>query len=117
MTRPGRSVLLHEYLSYCTTFLIRQALSFELQIGSSSRDIRLRQAFAFGKGRHASNVPKTSYHPIIDGTLSAVDDSMFSRRLVEKASTDVPEEIVDRNNQSLRIFNRNSLLKEATASQ
>ena len=85
--------------------------SFEIQIGSSSRDIRLRQTFEFGKGRHASNVAKTSYPPVIDGTLSVVDDITFTKRFGPK-SLDVLEKIVDRNNQSLRIFNRNSLLKE-----
>lgn len=90
-----------------------EAGKFEIQIGSSSRDIRLRQTVELTVGNPVSNAAKESYPPVKGGgTLTEVDDVTFSRRFGfdhEKILIQMRER--ETTNIHAR-FHRNSLLKE-----
>lgn len=86
--------------------------SFEIRIGSSSRDIRLQDKIDFKTGQTASHLAATAYPPIRDdagnhNTMKDVNSATFARRFGTKAtllSNEPSEPDSD--------FHRNSLLKE-----
>jgi len=98
---------------------------FEIRIGSSSRDIRLKTIITFATGREASELAKTSYPPVSSlnqgGGTAPVDDEMFAKRFGRERFS-VLERIRSRRlidyeaaSKACR-FDRNSLLKEVAAS-
>jgi beta-glucosidase len=95
--------------------------SFEIQIGTSSRDIRLRQTISFTSGQDASLLAQQSYPPVNDkshqkvGGEYYVDDTTFSKRFGSSKLSVL--DIISRTNEENvheKIVHRNTLLKEAS---
>ena len=97
-----------------------EAGQFELQIGSSSRDIRLTATVDFATGIEASQLAQESYPPVREnGTLTApVDDEIFAKRFGLDASETLRKIRMENDVSSAKDsrFDRNSLLKEVAAS-
>jgi beta-glucosidase len=93
--------------------------SFEIRIGSSSRDIRLLDTIDLQTGKPASPLAVTTYPPVRDekgkhSTLKDVNDSTFARRFGSKAN------LLSMYDKLLKLhsgFHRNSLLKEVAKSR
>ena len=85
--------------------------SFDIRIGSSSRDIRSQETIVFQTGSKVSNAAKASYPRRPYGqALDSVDDETFHRRLETYSEPD----------QTMVVpvpggFTRNALLKEVSA--
>jgi beta-glucosidase len=94
-----------------------EAGMFEIQIGSSSRDIRLRRTVDIARGNPISVMAQESYPPVArGGTLKVISDDVFAKRFGLQKDQ-VLHEIADRLQRSVPSssvprFHRNSLLKE-----
>jgi beta-glucosidase len=87
---------------------------FEIRVGSSSRDIRLRGTIVFETGpENASPEARSSYPPTenCEGEVDEVDDLTFANRFGERKSI-VLRDILDAELPEDGVFHRNSLLKE-----
>jgi len=86
--------------------------SFEIRVGSSSRDIRQKEIIEFKMGESASAAAQASYPPRSYGVVEEVDDEVFSRRfggtVLEAIDRSIPT--------NHAVVNRNSLLKEVSSS-
>lgn len=81
--------------------------AFEIQVGSSSRDICLVKTIHFKKGQAASEEARLSYPPKPAGMNAfEVSDDTFHRRLQNNSTSHMQSESVE------SVFHRNSLLKE-----
>jgi len=71
-------------------WVVEKSTSFEIEVGASSRDIRLKETIQFQTGRDASKVAQESYPPMIDKNSAGnaipgpksfvVDDDVFVKR-------------------------------------
>ncbi|GKY91348.1 hypothetical protein MPSEU_000107000 [Mayamaea pseudoterrestris] len=86
-----------------------EAGEFEIQVGSSSQLIELRQRITFEKGQDASELSRDSYPPTTNGTLHEISHETFAKRFGAQA-----ELILDniRSRIASSAFDRNSMLKE-----
>jgi beta-glucosidase len=88
---------------------------FEIRIGSSSRDIRLRGKTSFLQGPEtASPLACSSYPPIGSFDVEAIDDTTFATRF-GKDNVSVYSYITNREFPDVK-FHRNSLLKDVAKS-
>jgi beta-glucosidase len=91
-------------------WIVEQGGSYELRVGASSRDIRLKRTIIFAKGMSSSQLARETYPPIRPEV--ATDDIVFSKRFGQDQ-----DKVLDcirqgkESNLDYRIH-RNSLLKE-----
>jgi beta-glucosidase len=83
---------------------------FEIQIGSSSLDIALRETISLTTGNFASDQAIEAY-PLKDNALEEVSPDVFVKRFGSLADV-VSTAMVDSENNPSELFDRNSLLKE-----
>ena len=83
--------------------------AFEIQIGCSSRDIRLTETIQFQNGQQASEEARKMYPPRSNGMMQDIDDDTFDRRFHHRSSSALSSQ------SSESSFHRNSLLKEVAA--
>ena len=85
--------------------------AYEVRIGSSSRDIRLKGVITFGTGLEASTIARESYPPGKPSEMSTVDDDTFAKRFGERKE-EVLHTLMNTSAPKVDVFHRNSLLKE-----
>jgi beta-glucosidase len=90
---------------------------FEIRVGSSSRDIRLRGMVLFHEGPEtASSLARSSYPPTENCAVDTVDDTTFANRFGED-NISMFSYITNTDDRRTRKFHRNSLLKEVAKSR
>lgn len=114
-------------------WVVEKSILFEIEVGASSRDIRLRETIQFQTGGDPSQMAKESYPPvilkeqvpavdIISGPKSfVVDDETFTKRFAKGGATnDSPAPISPGHGCDLTkrkiVFSRNTLLDDAANS-
>ena len=85
---------------------------FEVQIGASSRDLRLKESLEFKQGQAVSNLSKESYPPRMDSLLSEIDDATFASRFGNRRDEVLRGIDARKNKQNEQHFHRNTLLKD-----
>lgn len=94
--------------------------AFEIQIGSSSRDIRLRQTIELKTGKSPSALAKHSYPPRVQDYSQQVDDETFASRFGndrEKVLTGIQQRASLKGSGIDHEFHYNTLLKEIASSR
>ena len=79
-------------------------VGYEIQLGSSSRDIRLKQTIYFQMGQLASKIAKDTYPPITSTTKTknfVVDNNIFAKRFLHNSDTTAAATIYNRISSSL----------------
>ena len=115
-------------------WVVEQSTLFEIEVGASSRDIRLKRTIRFQTGEDPSQLAKNSYPPVIpkdqapaDGIVSGpksyvVDDETFTKRFGKGGATHDSQtlkflgradDLTQRRQQSNKIVSRNTLLADA----
>jgi beta-glucosidase len=95
---------------------------FEIQVGASSRDIRLSQTITFQEGKEASQAAKESYPPVPMTRRNSVsqetDDAVFAKRFGPQEQDVMGYIRIERSlvrNGRKKTVHRNTLLKNAAA--
>jgi hypothetical protein len=89
--------------------------AFDIQVGASSRDIRLCTRVRFSTGVQASLLARESYPPRENATPLVIDDVVFARRFGAETETMLQALLLSTestNDSSDGMIHRNSLLKE-----
>uniref|UniRef100_A0A6U9W8D9 beta-glucosidase n=2 Tax=Pseudo-nitzschia australis TaxID=44445 RepID=A0A6U9W8D9_9STRA len=115
-------------------WVVEQSILFELEVGASSRDIRLKETIRFQTGGHPSQLAKNSYPPVIPeeqapatGIVSGpksyvVDDETFTKRfgiggVTHDSHTPISLthacDLTQQRQQRKKIVSRNTLLADA----
>ena len=89
---------------------------FEVRIGSSSRDIRLKGTIFFLQGLSASQIARESYPTEKMSDVASIDDAKFANRFGNK-SEEVLMTLAENPAATGKVFHRNSLLKEVAESR
>ena len=115
-------------------WVVEKPTPFEIEVGASSRDIRLRETIQFQTGRNASQLAQHSYPPIIVHNKASagnivpgpksfvVDDDVFAKRFAKddamssSLTITVSSKQQQQQQQPENIITRNTLLLDAAKS-
>jgi beta-glucosidase len=105
-------------------WVVEATSQFQIEVGSSSRDIHLRKTIRFQFGKETSSAARESYPPVNDCNAlrsQKVDDTVFAKRFGSQYQSVLDALSEERSRDTCSTvrrekINRNTLLKEAAAS-